>query len=316
MIVNLIFRLFTLKHHLSNSLWCSCGCVHRIGTDLTNSTVLHAPVGGSLENNPHNGIHKWTGDTREQLLQNMGTFTTASRDPIFYAHHSNVDRLWDVWRFKMPGGERKDHSDPDFLNAEFVFYDENADLIKVKVRDALDNKKLGVSYKSVRADNVWMNYSPPARSNGSAVAFAIVSGAQVIGASPDNGTIDLGTHLVGIVRRPSEKRPSKSEEVLVIEGVELMRDDFVSLLVFVNLPDAGATTPTDSAEYVGTFNVMPSPNQHRHLFTNVKLEIGDNLKRIGIQKEENVVITLVPVVKGSNQKVTIQGMQIKYEYLP
>ena len=55
----------------------------------------------------------------------MGTFTSAARDPVFYAHHSNVDRLWDVWRFHLPDGERHDFNETDFLDAEFVFSSTN-----------------------------------------------------------------------------------------------------------------------------------------------------------------------------------------------
>eukprot|EP00250_Pteridium_aquilinum_P015293 c22500_g2_i1 orf=238-1230(+) len=76
----------------ANSAELFMGGAYRTGTDLTNSTVLNAPLGGSIENGVHNGIHFWTGDPSQPLLQDMGTFTTASRDPIFYGHHSNVDR--------------------------------------------------------------------------------------------------------------------------------------------------------------------------------------------------------------------------------
>ncbi|KAI5081216.1 hypothetical protein GOP47_0004399 [Adiantum capillus-veneris] len=320
----------------------------------------------------------------------MGTFSTASRDPIFYAHHSNVDSLWDVWGFTLPGSPRKDHSDPDFLDTEFLFYDENANLVKVKVSDALDNAKLGVSYKTVWADDLWINYSPKAVTSGSAVFSALASGVPTIGAMPSNGTIDLdlasmrladdlwinyspkavtsgsavfsalasgvptigampsnGTidldlasmRLAAIVQRPiGETRPSKAEEVLVIQGLELTsRDSFISLVVFVNLPDAGPTTPTNSteyvgtfnsAEYVGTFNIVPSASQHRQLVTNVKFEIGDNLKRIGLQKDARIVITLVlkskPHETDSNladaahnlaiqERISFKGLQITYE---
>ncbi|KAI5081224.1 hypothetical protein GOP47_0004407 [Adiantum capillus-veneris] len=309
------------------------GGAYRTGSDLTNSSVISATLGGSVENGVHNGIHYWTGNPAEQLLQDMGTFSTASRDPIFYAHHSNVDRLWDVWRFKLPGGPRKDHSDPDFLDTEFLFYDENANLVKVKVSDALDNAKLGVSYKTVRADDLWINYSPKAVTSGSAVFSALASGVSTIGATPSNGTIDLdlaSMRLAAIVQRPiGETRPSKAEEVLVIQGLELTsRDSFISLVVFVNLPDAGPSTPTNSAEYVGTFNIVPSASQHRHLVTNVKFEIGDNLKRIGLQKDDRVVITIVlkskPHETDSNladaahnlaiqQRISFKGLQITYE---
>ncbi|KAH7314559.1 hypothetical protein KP509_21G009100 [Ceratopteris richardii] len=282
----------------------------RAGVDLSNVTVLNNTLGGSLENGLHTAIHYYVGDPTTQLLQNMGNFGTAARDPLFYSHHSNVDRLWEVWRLNMPDGERADHTDPDFLNAEFVFYDENANMVRVKVSDVLDNQKLGVYYKKGRSDHVWINYSPPASTNESAVPVALSGGVPLVGESPLNGTISIGTNFSAIVKRPSEEKPSKTLEVLTIQGVQVARDQFVALVAFVNIPWATENTTTDSAEYLGTFNIVPDPAKSS-LNTNVKYEIGDNLKRIGLEKEAEVVISLV--VTGSNATVTIQGLKIDYE---
>jgi tyrosinase len=43
-----------------------------------------------LEFNPHDGVHGSLGGDMAQVAP-------ASRDPIFYLHHANVDRLWAVW---------------------------------------------------------------------------------------------------------------------------------------------------------------------------------------------------------------------------
>ena len=43
-----------------------------------------------LEFNPHDGVHGTIGGDMAQVAP-------ASRDPIFYLHHANVDRLWAVW---------------------------------------------------------------------------------------------------------------------------------------------------------------------------------------------------------------------------
>ncbi|KAH7373376.1 hypothetical protein KP509_17G052500 [Ceratopteris richardii] len=235
------------------------GGPYRTGLDISNSTVLNAPLGGSIENGIHNAMHYWTGDPRQPLLQDMGTFSYASRDPIFYAHHSNLDRLWDKWRHGMPGGPRKDYSDPDFLNAEFYFYDENARLVKVNVRDGLDIKKLGYGYPDIDADELWINYSPLPVTTGSAVAAARAMGVPEIGAFPLNGTIVLESALSGIVKAPySKSKASHQREVLVIEGLHVSRESFVSVVAFVNLRYANSSTATSGAEYVGTFNLVAS----------------------------------------------------------
>ncbi|KAI5060651.1 hypothetical protein GOP47_0025071 [Adiantum capillus-veneris] len=285
------------------------GGAYRTGTDLTNSTVLDAPLGGLIENGVHNGVHSWTGDPNLPLIQDMGTFTTAARDPIFYAHHSNVDRLWDKWKYDMPGGPRADHDDSDFLHAEFYFYDETASLVKVKVRDALDNSKLGVSYPTMAADKLWIHYKSPVTSKGSAIIAARAAGVATMGAAPQNGTIFLGSNFSAIVKTPSSPPPATSKAtVLVIQGLQLTRNSFVSLIAFVNLPFANSLTDTSSAEYLGTFNIIPTTNtKYRHLTANVKFDIGDNMQRIGIQHEPEVIITLA--ITGV-EPVSIQGLLI------
>jgi len=54
---------------------------------------------GLLENLPHNIIHDDVGGL-------MSDPDTAALDPIFWLHHSNIDRLWEVWT----------HRDPTFID--------------------------------------------------------------------------------------------------------------------------------------------------------------------------------------------------------
>ncbi|BBN01239.1 polyphenol oxidase [Marchantia polymorpha subsp. ruderalis] len=110
---------------------------------------------GGLEVMGHASIHWWVGNT-------MGVVETSAGDPLFYAHHSNIDRLWNNWH-KVPGGERVDYSDPDFLEAEFLFYDETATIRRVKVKDALDMEEFG--YKFQKANDIsWIDYVPTVNS--------------------------------------------------------------------------------------------------------------------------------------------------------
>jgi tyrosinase len=43
----------------------------------------------------HNAVHGWTGGT-------MGIIPWAAYDPIFWAHHGNIDRLWRIWQLRHP----------------------------------------------------------------------------------------------------------------------------------------------------------------------------------------------------------------------
>ena len=43
----------------------------------------------------HDGVHVWVGGTMESIA-------TAAYDPIFWAHHCMIDRLWYLWQLRHP----------------------------------------------------------------------------------------------------------------------------------------------------------------------------------------------------------------------
>ena len=47
---------------------------------------------GQLESVPHNQVHGYVGGF-------MGSFDTAGLDPIFWLHHANIDRIWQIWLY-------------------------------------------------------------------------------------------------------------------------------------------------------------------------------------------------------------------------
>ncbi len=61
-----------------------------------------------FEFNPHDGVHLTIGG-------DMATVEMASRDPIFYLHHSNVDRIWHAWN------RRGNDNSPEILWQDFAF---------------------------------------------------------------------------------------------------------------------------------------------------------------------------------------------------
>ena len=58
-------------------------------------------VHGGVETQPHDWVHGLVGGGDPQNPQMPGLMSdpdTAGLDPIFWLHHSNIDRLWEVWR--------------------------------------------------------------------------------------------------------------------------------------------------------------------------------------------------------------------------
>jgi hypothetical protein len=91
---------------------------------------------GSLEVTPHGNIHVEIGGAAQPCSQGlMSRFECAALDPIFWLHHANIDRLWNVWR--AIGG----HANPatsGWLNNQFQFRDENGATVSLSGADVLD----------------------------------------------------------------------------------------------------------------------------------------------------------------------------------
>jgi tyrosinase len=74
---------------------------------------------GDLETQPHDYVHGLVGGMDPQhprtLPGLMSDPDTAALDPIFYLHHANIDRLWEVW-IQDPVNSHANPTDPAWLN--------------------------------------------------------------------------------------------------------------------------------------------------------------------------------------------------------
>ena len=64
---------------------------------------------GFVEHSPHDNVHGDIGGALNNVLNNrlaqglMSNPSMAALDPIFWLHHANIDRLWEVWLKRRPG---------------------------------------------------------------------------------------------------------------------------------------------------------------------------------------------------------------------
>lgn len=97
----------------------------------------------ALEGTPHGPVHNYVGGGGD-----MSDFETAGRDPIFFAHHGNLDRLWETWR-AMPGHKATEPTRDAFTKHSFVFKWLDGAPIEVKMIDILDTTRLGYTYDHI-----------------------------------------------------------------------------------------------------------------------------------------------------------------------
>ncbi|UHQ18982.1 tyrosinase family protein [Lysobacter sp. KIS68-7] len=101
----------------------------------------------SIDANIHGRIHVLVGTAK-----NMGAVPYAARDPLFWVHHSTIDRLWASWNAN--GGANP--TTGTWLNTPFVFADRTGTRVSGKLKDFFDTLALGYQY-----DSLWLPPPPP-----------------------------------------------------------------------------------------------------------------------------------------------------------
>lgn len=96
---------------------------------------------GQLENTPHNAMHDAIGGQTGW----MGDLRRAALDPIFWLHHANIDRLWEVWLQRNPA-----HHNPTsagwLSDIPFSFYNASHEVIVLHSADVVDTTALDYRY--------------------------------------------------------------------------------------------------------------------------------------------------------------------------
>lgn len=117
-------------------------------------------VEGVMESQFHNNNHNWIGG-------NMATFWNAGYDPIFSAHHCNIDRAWAAWA-AMPGHTMP--TDKAWLDTVFTYTDSYGQPLRMSIRDMLNTEAIG--YKFDTLEFTQPKITPPTL-NGKATGYAV-----------------------------------------------------------------------------------------------------------------------------------------------
>ncbi|KAL6614345.1 hypothetical protein ACP70R_036615 [Stipagrostis hirtigluma subsp. patula] len=256
------------------------------------------PGAGTVEVYPHNTMHWWTGDNSQPNHEDMGAYYSAGRDPIFYSHHANIDRLWEAWRANVSAGGKQqqvDFADPDWLDSSFLFYDERARLVRVTVRDMLDMDRLRYKYDDIALP--WLSERPP-------TTPGVNRGRGSL--KPVTFPVSLNAAVSVEVKRPAALRSRQEKEVLVIEGVEADGEDFAKFDVYVNAVEYEKVAP-GGREMAESFVSPKHPGKEGEVVrTSMRVALNELLADLGADGDESITVTLVPV-KG---KVSIGGLKI------
>jgi tyrosinase len=227
------------------------------------SQVPFNSFSNQLEGTPHGLVHTAVGGPGGW----MSLVETAARDPIFWLHHANIDRLWITW--KNQAG-RFNPSDSTWLNTTFNFYDEAGSTISMSGAQILDTvAQLRYRYTSCMSVS-WEDISQAHVLNASALAIRDVIGPRPPRPVPfELAQVQVGVKLgpvpveVPLVIPPELQeelrsfpdRPEAGNDIAVhLEHISLTREPGVFYEVYANLPEGETGTEYTSPNYVGNLD--------------------------------------------------------------
>ncbi|KAJ6794093.1 polyphenol oxidase, chloroplastic [Iris pallida] len=179
---------------------------------------------GDDRNGAPHSLHLWVGNTDLPEYEDMGTIYAAARDPSSTRTTPHRQAVG-AWRL-LHGyrGSRPEFDDPLWLDSHFYFYDENADLVRVRFATR-STDRLGYAYEEV--DLPWLD-ARPKPSVAPELARSLLRAKEK---DYDNmlrmattRVLDSGRDVRFQVARPVPKSTIKAgqeefeEEVLVVEG--------------------------------------------------------------------------------------------------
>lgn len=215
---------------------------------------------GQLESQPHDVIHVAIGG-QSGLMTDPDT---AARDPIFWLHHCNIDRLWEHWR-ALGGGRSNPTTDETWMSTAFTFYDENANKVTLTGADILDTQnQLDYQYDDLPANVAAVRGR---ETTGRAPVAAAETSRVLARRSPTEGAVSLTPRETTIRLRPapteaeSIAKPGTGPVVLSFGDISYRQPVGVYYEVYLNKP---ATAPFDPSGpyYAGNLALFALGHAH------------------------------------------------------
>lgn len=228
----------------------------------------------------------------------MGFLGSAARDPAFYSHHANVDRMWHLWNTKLGGAN---FDDPEWLETSFLFYDFDdkgkKQLVRIRVKDVLDTRNLGYTYEDP-PELEWKDRRPSRRLVPAPPPAAAAAPAPVFPVELRPGE----SVVVPSVERPAgADRATDLVEVLVIDGIEIDPSRSVKFDVAINVSlELAGGVGTEYKEYAGSFASVQSAAEKAGdtVASQLAVPISDVLADLGVKGGEPISVVVVPRTEG------------------
>lgn len=260
-------------------------------TDFTTASSI-------LEGTPHGAVHVNVGGW-------MGSVPTAAQDPIFFLHHANIDRLWNLW-LAQGGGRTDPLGDSTWKNRKFTFFDENKNQVQLTPCDVLRcAQQLDYTYENEPPEvNLYcLKFILPWKY----LVFVLIHFPL-----PPIELLQRNTIVKLDVRKYRERlaklAPSKTDTLLLkLDDVVAARQPGVVWQVFLGAPK-GANLTSDSPFFIGNVALFgmgirnETPKGEKFMPASFTL-LADRAVQAGLRANPNGILPLQfvptgPLVKG------------------
>ncbi|HEU0135148.1 MAG TPA: tyrosinase family protein, partial [Allosphingosinicella sp.] len=235
-------------------------------------------------NGPHGSVHVTVGGK-------MSSVTSAAQDPIFWAHHSFVDRIWNMW-LAQGGGRSSPVGDSVWRNKTYTFFDECCQPVQMKGCDVVRAaQQLSYAYEG---EPPQVNQYCPLKWVAQLAEVALLSQAKlglVLGATPVRTPLVPREARDGGRRIAEIARSGRQTVALRIGGVEAEAQPGISWEVHVG-PRGSAP---DSKSLVGVFGLFGAGLRDRKEHFHPAEFIFPIGKAIRGLDPANLEVTFVPV---------------------
>lgn len=261
--------------------------------------MAHSQSVGSdtLEGQPHNLIHNAVGGFMSDMFSPV--------DPIFFMHHSNLDRLWDVWTRKQQA--RMLPTTPQgadlalWQREPFLFYiDHNGQPVpNAKAGDFVTIGQFNYQYQPGFGEQV-VQQKPPAVPNAERAFVATLS----------KGTLDFGGPTTATARVPAAlTHPENAAAAApLFARVTIQVPEYTGgtrFHVLVNAPAGSRAVNFRSPSYAGTFSFFGSHGHghgHGEQTVTFTVPLTGALRRLAaagtMKAEDSLRVHVVPDVQG------------------
>jgi tyrosinase len=268
---------------------------------------------GMLEMTPHGSMHVAVGGF-------MGAFNTAGLDPIFWLHHSNIDRLWNVWL----KGSSNHANPPDALwntGVTFEIHDASGKVISFTSSQVVDSTAAPLSYQ-------YEDESDPFSAGGAPHLLSMAEegpNPEMAGASTTPVTLTGDTsHTTIATQPPSGPVKTAMAASTAPRKIYLNLENITGegkperYSVYLNVPEGGNPSADHYAGVLPMFGVVeaskPDEN-HPGSGLNYSLEVGNLVRALqakGAWDPKKIRVSFVAKRKGGNHKIQVGRVSLYY----